>query len=246
MEAVGKDDVVDMTAQERRSQQDHKEQEENILQEFENILVQVKKTPKLWCLDRMGFLWEFCSFVERSPEFPHQRGDNTTDLTLQVNDHELRFTRGYGKALASCQDSLTLAQSPILAVLSAGGTFLRKFILAAGLRKMLSLWHWLLLMVMASVFIPNWTTAKLQRGDKIHFNLFTSIKYRVTNESPLMPALFVYKLFHVGRDFENLPNVLTNCCLACSSKPSELSANCEPIDDKIVIDPCKHNPPTHI
>ena len=44
-------------------------------------------------------------------------------MTLPVRDCELQLTGGYIKALAERRDSLTLAQHPILAVLSAGGTF---------------------------------------------------------------------------------------------------------------------------
>ena len=83
MEEVGEDDGADSrgdvagnmggrdcdnlqtnaSAQERRSQRDRAEQEENVLQEFENLLVAVKQTPRLWRVSRMGFLREFCSFV---------------------------------------------------------------------------------------------------------------------------------------------------------------------------------------
>ena len=41
---------------------------------------------------------------------------------------------------------------------------------------------------------------ELQRGDKIRLDLFTPFEYHVTNESPLMPALFVHQLSRVGRD----------------------------------------------
>ncbi len=75
-------------------------QEENVLQEFESLLVAVTQTPRLWRVSRMGFLREFCSFVERNPDFPFQHGNNTTDMTLPVKDPELRLTGGYAKALA--------------------------------------------------------------------------------------------------------------------------------------------------
>jgi hypothetical protein len=91
---------MNASAQERRSQRDRAEQEENVLQEFENLLVTIKHTPRLWCVSRMGFLREFCSFVERDPDFPFQHDDNTTDMTLPVKDRELRLTGGYVKALA--------------------------------------------------------------------------------------------------------------------------------------------------
>ena len=64
-------------------------QNENVLQEFENLLVAVKQTPRLWRISRMGFLREFCSFVERNPDFPFQQDDNTIDMTLPVEDREL-------------------------------------------------------------------------------------------------------------------------------------------------------------
>ena len=38
---------MNVSAQERRSQRDRAEQEENVLQEFENLLVAVKQTPRL-------------------------------------------------------------------------------------------------------------------------------------------------------------------------------------------------------
>ena len=70
---------MNASAQERRSQRDRAEQEENVLQEFENLLVAVKQTPRLWRISRMGFLREFCSFVE----------SNTTDMTLPINTTSL-------------------------------------------------------------------------------------------------------------------------------------------------------------
>ena len=85
---------------------------------------------------------------------------------------------------------------------------------------------------------------ELVRGDKIRLDLFTPIEYRVNNESPLMPALFVHKLSCIGRDYDNMPDVRTNIFRACSSKQqSDSSADFEPIDDDIVIDPRKHNFP---
>jgi hypothetical protein len=60
-------------------------------------------------------------------------------MTLPVEDRELQLTGGYVKALAERQDSLTLAQHPILAVLSAGGTFRKEVVLATGPHKILSL-----------------------------------------------------------------------------------------------------------
>ena len=58
-----------------------------------------------------------------------------------------------------------------------------------------------------------------------------------------MPALFAHKLSRVGRDYDNLPDVRTNIFRACSSKQqTDSSADFEPIDDNIVIDPCKHIP----
>ena len=84
---------MNVSAQERRSQRDRAEQEENVLQEFENLLVAVKQTLRLWGVSRMGFLREFCSFVERNPDFPFQHGNNTTDMTLPVEDRELQLTR---------------------------------------------------------------------------------------------------------------------------------------------------------
>ena len=84
---------MNVSAQERRSQRDRAEQEGNVLQEFENFLVAVKQTPRFWGISRMGFLREFCSFVERNHDFPFQHGDNTTDMTLPVEDRELQLTR---------------------------------------------------------------------------------------------------------------------------------------------------------
>jgi len=195
---------MNVSAQERRSQLDRAEQEENVLQEFENLLVAVKQTPRLWGLSRLGFLREFCIFVERNSDFPFQHGNNTTDMTLPVEDCELQLTRGYVKALAECRDSLTLAEHPILAVLSAGGTF----------RKESHPGNW----ATQNVKLVTLTLVdgdgerihtrlnnslshlnnELQWGDKIRLDLFTPIEYRVTNESPLMPALFVHQLSHVG------------------------------------------------
>ena len=83
--------VEDVSAQERRSRRDRTEQEENVLQEFENLLITVKQTPKLWGVARMGFLRDFCSFVERNPKFPFQHDDNSIDMTLPVEDRELRL-----------------------------------------------------------------------------------------------------------------------------------------------------------
>ncbi len=59
-----------------------------------------------------------------------------------------------------------------------------------------------------------------------------------------MPALFAHKLSRVGRDYDNLPDVRTNIFRACSSKQqTDSSADFEPIDDNIVVDPHKHNSP---
>ena len=83
--------VEDVIAQERRSWRDRTEQEEIVLQEIKSLLITVKQTPKLWGVARMGFLRDFCSFVERNPKFPFQHDDNSIDMTLPVEDRELRL-----------------------------------------------------------------------------------------------------------------------------------------------------------
>jgi len=182
MEEVGKDDgsslkeevggdlgygveatQLNVSAQERWSQRDRAEQEENVLQEFENLLVEVKQTPKLWRVSRMGFLREFCSFVIRNTKFPFQYGGNTTDMSLPVEDRELRLTGGYAKALAEQQDSLTLAWHPILAVLLAGGTF----------RKESSPGNW----VVQNVKIVTLTRLVDGDGERIHTRLNNSLSH---------------------------------------------------------------------
>jgi hypothetical protein len=243
---------MNVSAQERRSQRDRAEQEENVLQEFENLLVAVKQTPRLWRVSRMGFLREFCSFVERNPDFSFQHGDNTTDMTLPVEDRELRLTGGYVKALAERRDSLTLAPHPILAVLSAGGTFRKESRpgnWAAQNVKLVTLTlvdgdgeriHTRLNNCLSHL------NNELQRGDKIRLDLFTPIEYRVTNESPLLPALFVHQLSRVGRD-NNLPDAFVNRSqfISCTTSKSNVvrSADWEPIDNELVIDPRQHDLP---
>jgi hypothetical protein len=236
---------MNVSAQERRSQRDRAEQEENVLQEFENLLVAVKQTPRLWGVSRTGFLREFCSFVERNPDFLFQHG-NYTNMTLPVEDRELQLTRGYVKALAERRDSLTLAEHPILAVLSAGGTF----------RKESRPGNW----ATQNVKLVTLTLVdgdgerihtqlnnslshlnnELQRKDKIRLDLFTPIEYRVTNKSPLMPALFVQQLSRVGRD-NNLPDAFINRSqfISCTTSKSIVVhlADWEPVDNELFIDP---------
>jgi hypothetical protein len=84
--------VEDVSAQERRSWRDRTEEEEIVLQEFKNLLITVKQTPKLWGVARMWYLREFCSFVERNPKFQFQHEDNTIDMILPIKDHELHLT----------------------------------------------------------------------------------------------------------------------------------------------------------
>ncbi len=60
-----------------------------------------------------------------------------------------------------------------------------------------------------------------------------------------MPALFVHKLSRVGRD-NNLPDACVNWAeyISCTSKSIVvLSPDWEPIDNELVIDPRKYDPP---
>ena len=100
-------------------------------------------------------------------------------------------------------------------------------------------------MVMDSLSHLN---SELQRRDKICLDLFTPFENHVTNESPLMPALFVHQLSRVGRD-NNLPDAFINQSqfISCTMSKSivEHSADWEPIDNELVIDPRQHNLPEY-
>lgn len=87
-------------------------------------------------------------------------------------------------------------------------------------------------MVTVSAFIPDWATACLIwttscRGE-IKFVLTSllqsSIVLPTSNETPLMPALFVHKLSRVGRD-DNLPDAHINCASQILCEFSQLGTH---------------------
>ena len=57
----------------------------------------------------------------------------------------------------------------------------------------------------------------LKRGDKIHLDLFTELRYRVNKKSPRMPALFISKMTRAG--FSILADADIKGMLHCSSIP---------------------------
>ena len=81
----------------------------------------------------------------------------------------------------------------------------------------------------------------LKRGDKIHLDLFTELRYRVNKTSPRMPALFISKMTRAG--FSILADADIKGMLPCSSiLPTEDSDEFEPSRDH-VIDPRIHDKP---
>ena len=68
---------LSLSAQEKRTQRDRKEQEEHMLQEFENLLVQVKQMPNYSVLIEWGSLGSFVTLSSGIQNFHISRGSIT-------------------------------------------------------------------------------------------------------------------------------------------------------------------------
>ena len=145
--------------------------------------------------------------MNNQPKFPLLDGDDEDSIHSEEEDVQ-SLTEGYIEAVANAEDTSQLASEPILHVLSRETGF--RDVLEqesepkAGHQKV-KLTHLTLVdgdnnQIHARLATHIADAGRgLGEGDVIRLNMFTELTYRINDESPRMPTLFILRYTRVGR-----------------------------------------------
>ena len=195
---------------ERISEQERKEvairadQEEGLHHNFEGLLNAITRTPPMYQHPRLGYLRNFVGMVDRNKDvFTLMYGDDTTSLPVPRGPDA---TKGYVKHLSeggSGLEFLGFGGKPILSVVSTE-TNHHDEVMRSEDKQTVKLTQLRLVdgsgdQIHARLAINLTETGRcFKQGDKIRLDSFTELRFRINNNSPRVPGLFIHGVSRVG------------------------------------------------
>ena len=172
--------------------------------EFQGLLNTVLTRPSLWVDESLRCLRNFCCAAHGNVQkFPSLMGDSVR--AVYEAEPIITPTTGYIAAVASGSDTSDITSQPVLSVLSRQTGFQTTLKHnSATSHQSVKITHLTLVDGDRNSIHARLAThladkgRDLEEGDLIRLEMFTELSYRVNDESPRMPAIFVIKYTKVG------------------------------------------------
>ena len=199
--------LCNQSGQALQEYKDKKDQEEKFHQEFEGFLDYLKDNPEMLKEGRLKYLREFISLSTRFPNVYdfHCDGDNTIQMPLPSNVRGAQPTKGYVESVANLNNEDS-CDNPILTVLIVNPFWKSDRSNYADIPQKIKYTELTLVdgdgQKIHSRLNKNLVEigCMLKRGDMLCLDLFTIVRFRINEESPYMPMLFVHNLSRVGTE----------------------------------------------
>ena len=171
--------------------------QEKFHQEFEVFLDFVEDNPEYYTSQRLKYLRDFVSVVSRFPSV-YCDGDDTIRMPSPPEDRHLALTEGYVQSLANLNNEAKKCSNPILSVLVVKSFHKRDTTSFADTPQSIKFTELKLVDGDGQKIHARLNCnlveigSMLKRGDRIRLDMFTPIKFRINEESPRMPMLFIH------------------------------------------------------